>query len=176
MENTNKGTVVPVDIRKLSGGIQQIFLGCASVFDSLGAKLDGKMLPDLKPVDLLDAETDEPQKQPDETAVEANDTGQETDETSKEADETAKEADAETTEKTSEAKASTAAPTTEAAPKANASTVTVNDIIKIASAKITANRKNSEKIQKLIASYGVSKMSELPEDKFEAFLTDISQL
>lgn len=56
------------------------------------------------------------------------------------------------------------------------STVTVNDIIRIASAKITANRKNSEKIGALVRSYGVSKMSELPEDKFEAFLTDISQL
>lgn len=57
-----------------------------------------------------------------------------------------------------------------------ASTVTADDITKIIVQKIKQNRSNSEKIGSILKTYGAVKVSELPADKYEAFLTDVSQL
>lgn len=57
-----------------------------------------------------------------------------------------------------------------------ASTVTADDITKIIVQKIKQNRSNSEKIGFILKTYGVAKVSELSADKYEAFLTDVSQL
>lgn len=54
--------------------------------------------------------------------------------------------------------------------------ITVDDLLKVAAQKITTNRKNSPKIKALLASYGCAAISELPEDKREAFLNDLAQL
>ena len=42
--------------------------------------------------------------------------------------------------------------------------------------KIKKNRSNSEKIGAILKTYGAAKVSELSPDKYEAFLTDVSQL
>ena len=55
-------------------------------------------------------------------------------------------------------------------------TVTADDITKIIVRKIKQNRSNSDKIGTILKTYGVAKVSELPLDKYEAFLTDVSQL
>lgn len=55
-------------------------------------------------------------------------------------------------------------------------TVTENDLTKIIVRKIKQNRSNNEKIGAILRAYGVSKVSELPVSKYEAFLTDVSQL
>ncbi len=60
--------------------------------------------------------------------------------------------------------------------KKAAATITTDDLLKIAAQKITANRKNSPKIKALLTSYGCGAVSELPEDKREAFLNDLAQL
>ncbi len=57
-----------------------------------------------------------------------------------------------------------------------ASAVTADDITKIIVQKIKQNRGNSEKIGFILKTYGVAKVSELSADKYEAFLTDVSQL
>lgn len=57
-----------------------------------------------------------------------------------------------------------------------ASTVTVDDLTKIIVQKIKQNRANSDKIGALLKSYGVEKVSALPQDKYEAFLMDVAQL
>lgn len=57
-----------------------------------------------------------------------------------------------------------------------ASTVTADDITKIIVQKIKKNRSNSEKIGAILKTYGAAKVSELSPDKYEAFLTDVSQL
>lgn len=57
-----------------------------------------------------------------------------------------------------------------------ASTVTADDITKIIVQKIKQNRSNSEKIGSILKTYGAVKVSELSADKYEAFLTDVSQL
>ena len=56
------------------------------------------------------------------------------------------------------------------------SAVTVDDITKVIVAKIKQKRSNNAKIGTLLKTYGVEKVSSLPEEKYEAFLTDISQL
>ena len=56
------------------------------------------------------------------------------------------------------------------------STVTQDDITKIIVRKIKQDRSNNEKIGAILKTYGVSKVSDLPAAKYEAFLTDISQI
>ena len=58
-----------------------------------------------------------------------------------------------------------------AAPK-----VTQDDITKIIVQKLKKDRSNNEKIGAILETYGVAKVSELPAAKYEAFLTDLSQL
>ena len=55
-------------------------------------------------------------------------------------------------------------------------TVTEDDLTKIIVRKIKQNRSNNEKIGAILKTYGVAKVSELPVSKYEAFLTDLSQL
>lgn len=57
-----------------------------------------------------------------------------------------------------------------------ATTVTADDITKVIVRKIKQDRSNNEKVAAVLKTYGVAKVSELPKDKYEAFLTDISQL
>ncbi len=60
--------------------------------------------------------------------------------------------------------------------KEQASFVTADDLTKIIVQKIKQNRSNSEKIGVILKTYGAAKVSELPPDKYEAFITDVSQL
>lgn len=57
-----------------------------------------------------------------------------------------------------------------------APSVTQDDISRVIVAKIKQKRDNNAKIGKLLKAYGVSLLSELPQEKYEAFLNDISQL
>lgn len=57
-----------------------------------------------------------------------------------------------------------------------ATTVTADDITKVIVRKIKQDRSNNEKVGAILKTYGVAKVSELPRGKYEAFLTDISQL
>ncbi len=55
-------------------------------------------------------------------------------------------------------------------------TVTVDDITRIIVRKVKQDRSNNDKIGSILKTYGVARVSELPAAKYEAFLTDISQL
>lgn len=57
-----------------------------------------------------------------------------------------------------------------------APSVTQDDITKIIVQKLKKDRSNNEKIGAILKTYGVAKVSELPAGKYEAFLTDLSQL
>ena len=57
-----------------------------------------------------------------------------------------------------------------------APTVTQDDITRIIVRKIKQDRSNNEKIGAILKAYGVAKVSDLPVTKYEAFLTDISQI
>lgn len=54
--------------------------------------------------------------------------------------------------------------------------LTADDLIKVVTGKIKQNRANKDKVLALLKSYGASKVSDIPQDKYEAFLTDVSQL
>lgn len=54
--------------------------------------------------------------------------------------------------------------------------LTKDDITSVIVAKIKQKRSNNEKISQLLKAYGVGALSDLPAEKYEAFLTDISQL
>ena len=56
------------------------------------------------------------------------------------------------------------------------SCITQDDITKIIVQKLKMDRSNNEKIGAILKTYGVAKVSELPAEKYEAFLTDLSQL
>jgi hypothetical protein len=60
--------------------------------------------------------------------------------------------------------------------KEQTSAITADDLTKIIVQKIKQNRSNSEKIGAILKTYGAAKVSELPPDKYEAFITDVSQL
>lgn len=57
-----------------------------------------------------------------------------------------------------------------------ASELTADDLIKVVTGKIKQNRANKDKVLTLLKSYGAAKVSDIPQDKYEAFLTDVSQL
>lgn len=55
-------------------------------------------------------------------------------------------------------------------------TITKDDITKVIVTKIKKKRDNNEKIGQLLKTYGVAQLSNLPVEKYEAFLADISQI
>ena len=62
-------------------------------------------------------------------------------------------------------------------PKATpAVTITRDDLTAVIVGKIKKKRSNNEKIGQLLKAYGCKELSALPPEKYEAFLTDISQL
>ena len=61
-------------------------------------------------------------------------------------------------------------------PSPTTPSITIDDITKVIVAKIKKKRDNNAKIGSLLKTYGVDKVSGLPPEKYEAFLTDISEL
>lgn len=59
---------------------------------------------------------------------------------------------------------------------APAVTITRDDLTAVIVGKIKKKRSNNEKIGQLLKAYGCKELSALPSEKYEAFLTDISQL
>ena len=54
--------------------------------------------------------------------------------------------------------------------------LSLDDLIRVVTQKIKKDRSNKEKVLALLKSYGAAKVSDIPPDKYEAFLTDVSQL
>lgn len=63
-----------------------------------------------------------------------------------------------------------------AAATSSAVTITKDDITAVIVAKIKKKRDNNEKIGQLLKTYGVAQLSDLPAEKYEAFLADVSQI
>ena len=58
----------------------------------------------------------------------------------------------------------------------SAVTITKDDITAVIVTKIKKKRDNNEKIGQLLKTYGVAQLSDLPAEKYEAFLADVSQI
>ena len=54
--------------------------------------------------------------------------------------------------------------------------ITKDEITAVIVAKIKKKRDNNEKIGQLLKTYGVAQLSDLPAEKYEAFLADVSQI
>ena len=60
--------------------------------------------------------------------------------------------------------------------KTTQSSVSKDDITKIIVQKIKQDRSNNEKIGQLLKTYGAARVGDLPVDKYEAFITDLSAI
>ena len=54
--------------------------------------------------------------------------------------------------------------------------LTVDDLIKVVTQKIKQDRSNKDKVLGLLKSYSAAKVSDVPAEQYEAFITDLSQL
>lgn len=150
-ESNNKNTgIVPVDVGRLSGGLQTMFNGMSEVFGSIGAGEEAvSMIRNAK-----NAGTESRYSVPkrNETSVDkpANSENQKAAEKPRAAESSKKES--------------------------GNSNLTLADLQKAAGTKIMADRKNQEKIQKIITSFDVTCLSDLPESKYEAFMTQLTTL
>ena len=152
----NSGSLVLVDVELLSQGLKTAFTGIAMVFDSLGASGAAdeiKAAQETSPSPTISAAS--------QVSSEADENNQE------EAEDLPFNPEPKEPDKPAEPAADTPTP---------APAVTIDDITKVIVAKIKKKRDNNARIGALLKSYGVEKVSGLPPEKYEAFLTDISQL
>ena len=143
----NSGSLALVNAELLSQGLKTAFTGIAMVFDSLGAS---GAATEIKAAQ-------EAQPAPTVPAVSQSSPGAENGQ--EEAEDLPFDPEPKEPDKPSPAPA-----------------VTIDDITKVIVAKIKKKRDNNARIGALLKSYGVEKVSGLPPEKYEAFLTDISEL
>ena len=150
----NSGSLVLVDAELLSQGLKTAFTGIAMVFDSLGAS---------GAADEIKAAQE---TSPSPTISAASQVSSETEEKEK-MEALPFDPEPKTPDKPAEPAADKLTP---------APSVTIDDITKVIVVKIKKKRDNNARIGALLKSYGVEKVSVLPPEKYEAFLTDISEL
>ena len=153
--------LVTVDANKLREALKHTFEGVTMLFDCIGLNVPvGEPVAEAEEKPAQSSPTEEPVFTPvEEIPEEAPIMEVPTDETP---------AEEEPEEKKQEE------PPVETPPAV--STVTQDDITKIIVRKIKQDRSNNEKIGAILKTYGVAKVSDLPAVKYEAFLTDISQI
>ena len=152
----NSGSLVLVDAELLSQGLKTAFTGIAMVFDSLGAS---GAAGEIKAAQEAQPASTVPTVSQSSPGADEND--------QEEAEDLPFDPEPKAPYKPAEPAADTPTP---------APAVTIDDITKVIVAKIKKKRDNNARIGALLKSYGVEKVSSLPPEKYEAFLTDISEL
>lgn len=168
--NTEVKKEVTVSWHKLTDGVGLVFAGVLSMLEALDAGTANDL---MNYVSLGEKKEGE--------ANDAEDTGAGTVDGDAGADAApvADTADSVAEEAEAVPKAEPAAPKKQksaATKAADTPSVTQDDITKIIVQKLKKDRFNNEKIGAILGAYGVAKVSELPAEKYEAFLTDLSQL
>ena len=152
---------VPVDAKKLIDGLGTIFGGVIQLLAAMEPNM-AKELADMA-LNGVPKETAPEEINPDdfEEIIAADDLPWDTE-----------------PEQAEQQEATKAQPKKKAAPKRKQeqSSLTADDLIRVVTQKIKQNRANKEKVLALLKSYGAAKVSDIPADKYEAFLTDVSQL
>lgn len=163
-ETEKKFTVpgpVPVDAKKLIDGLGTIFGGVIQLLTAMEPNM-AKELADMA-INGVPKETAPEEINPDdfEEIIAADDLPWDTAPKQPEEPEAPKEQ-----------------PKKKAAPKKKQeqTTLTADDLIRVVTQKIKKDRTNKDKVLALLKSYGAAKVSDIPADKYEAFLTDLSQL
>ena len=160
MESTEMTPPVTVSMKKLVAGVGTMFAGVLQMLEALEPQAAKQLMDRV----AQDTETDQ---------AAANDTVSVKEDTDpvNETEATAEQAGAEEQAAPVKGEAQDPAPASD-----QTQTVTVDDITKIIVRKVKQDRTNNEKIGSILKTYGVARVSELPTAKYEAFLTDISQL
>ena len=152
---------VPVDAKKLIDGLGTIFGGVIQLLTAMEPNM-AKELADMA-INGVPKETAPEEINPDdfEEIIAADDLPWDTEPKQPEEPEAPKEQ-----------------PKKKAAPKKKQeqTTLTADDLIRVETQKIKKDRSNKEKVLALLKSYGAAKVSDIPQEKYEAFLTDVSQL
>lgn len=160
MESTEMTPPVTVSMKKLVAGVGTMFAGVLQMLEALEPQAAKQLMDRV----VQDAEKDQ-------AAANATVSAQEETEPVNETEATAEQADAEEQAVRVKGEVQDPAPASD-----QTQTVTVDDITKIIVRKVKQDRTNNEKIGSILKTYGVARVSELPTAKYEAFLTDISQL
>ena len=160
VESTETTPTVTVSMKKLIAGVGTMFAGVLQMLEALEPQAAKQLMDRV----AQDAETDQ---------ASANDTVSAKEETEpvNETETTVEQTDAEEQAAPVKGEVQDPAPASD-----QTQTVTVDDITKIIVRKVKQDRTNNEKIGSILKTYGVARVSELPTAKYEAFLTDISQL
>ncbi len=160
MESTEMTPPVTVSMKKLVAGVGTMFAGVLQMLEALEPQAAKQLMDRV----AQDTETDQ---------ASANDTVSAKEETEpvNEPEATAEQAGAEEQAAPVKGEAQDPAPASD-----QTQAVTVDDLTKIIVRKVKQDRSNNEKIGSILKTYGVARVSELPVGKYEAFLTDISQL
>ncbi|MBP3205406.1 MAG: hypothetical protein J6I76_16300 [Oribacterium sp.] len=147
---------VTVRWSKMTDGIGLVFAGVMSMLEALDAGTARDILQHVN-------QTEADKKEGEDDAAEETGAGT--------VDDAGVAGDAAVADPAGDVEAEKSAPKDELSP-----TVTQDDITKIIVQKLKKDRTNNEKIGAILKTYGVAKVSELPAEKYEAFLTDLSQL
>ena len=160
VESTETTPTVTVSMKKLVAGVGTMFAGVLQMLEALEPQAAKQLMDRV----AQDAEMDQ---------AAANDTVsvKEEMELVNETEATAEQAGAEEQAAPVKGEAQDPAPASD-----QTQSVTVDDITKIIVRKVKQDRTNNEKIGAILKTYGVARVSELPIAKYEAVLTDISQL
>ena len=177
MKNENSGVgnrMISVNLEVLNQGLMTAFQGVAMIFSSLGA-IDAaeEITAAAKDKSVMGQAPEGGYHLPPEEELPFDAQGYGEDMVGKAAD--AADTGAADTVDTAEPEKPTEDKPTESA-TAPIPSITIDDITKVIVAKIKKKRDNNAKIGSLLKTYGVDKVSSLPPEKYEAFLTDISQL
>ena len=160
VESTETTPTVTVSMKKLIAGVGAMFAGVLQMLEALEPQAAKQLMDRV----AQDAEAEQ-------GASNATVSAQEETEPVNETEATAEQADAEEQAAPVKGEVQDPAPASD-----QTQTVTVDDITKIIVRKVKQDRTNNEKIGSILKTYGVARVSELPTAKYEAFLTDISQL
>ena len=160
MESTETTPTVTVIMKKLVAGVGTMFAGVLQMLEALEPQAAKQLMDRV----VQDVETDQ-------VAANATVSAKEETEPVNETETTGEQTDAEEQAAPVKGEVRDPAPASD-----KTQTVTVDDITKIIVRKVKQDRTNNEKIGAILKTYGVARVSELPTAKYEAFLTDISQL
>lgn len=160
VESTETTPTVTVSMKKLIAGVGTMFAGVLQMLEALEPQAAKQLIDRV----AQDAEAEQ-------GASNATVSAQEETEPVNETEATAEQADEEEQAVRVKGEVRDPAPASD-----QTQTVTVDDITKIIVRKVKQDRTNNEKIGSILKTYGVARVSELPTAKYEAFLTDISQL
>ena len=160
VESTETTPTVTVSMKKLVAGVGTMFAGVLQMLEALEPQAAKQLMDRV----AQDAEAEQ-------GASNATVSAQEETEPVNETETTVEQTDAEEQAAPVKGEVRDPAPASD-----QTQTVTVDDITKIIVRKVKQDRTNNEKIGSILKTYGVARVSELPTAKYEAFLTDISQL